>query len=250
MEKYGAIVLLKYMRKSYVEGTMKKGFKLKIYVLISVCLCMIALLNGCMTLALWDQGTVRKISHKKITTYGNTVHFQAKEKIRYVFLPFHWTAEKKHDKIFTAKSGVISEWSIETDGNAPRFSDKAGLPMYTLPDKSILLRGEDPMPESPFFFRQTRLRMHPDDLKFLQKPFLFRGYTLHGKRIITLQIPISFRAGKLISCLPEDSGIMDYNNYCREQYDFTRTWGYFWTPFTVICDILFSPVYIVIQKYK
>lgn len=229
---------------------MKLGVLLKIFTLIFICIYIIPFLNGCMTFAFLDQRTMRKISHQKITSYGNTVHFQAKETIRYVLFPFYWTTEKNHDRLFTAKSGVISEWYIETDLNAPRFSTKSILPIYTLPDKSILLRTEDQITERAFFVRQTCLRMHPCDLKFLQSPFLFRGYTLHGKWIISLQIPISFRSGKLKTCMPEDSGIIDFHNYCKEQYDFTRIWVYFWTPLTVICDILFSPFYLVVQSYK
>ena len=224
---------------------------MKICKVILFCFCVIPFLTGCMmTVSLWDQGTVHRISERKLSTSGNSVHFQAKETIRYPFPPFYWTSESKHDRIFTARSGMISEWLIEPDPQAPRFNGKSGLPMYRLPDKSVLLRSGDQVPDSSFHLRQTRLKVHPDDIPLLQKPFLFRGYSVDGKLITTLQIPVSFRSGKLKCCLPEDSGIVACEESFRECHGLPQAWRVFWTPLTVVCDILLSPVYFAIQCCK
>ena len=225
---------------------MKFDFPKKIFMSILIGVCIIPLLTGCMTHFLWDQGTVSRISDRKITTTEKTVHFQAKEKMKYPFPPFYWTSEQNHDRVFTAKSGVMSEWVIETDSNAPRFSRKFGLPMYRLPEKSILLRPGDQEPDGSYHVRQTLLKMHPDDVSFLEKPFLFCGYSVDGKLITTLQIPVSFQSGKLKCCLPEGSEIAVREDYVWEQSGLPRIWTYFWTPLTVICDIVLCPVYFVL----
>ena len=107
----------------------------KNFTAFSVCISIIPLLSGCLTCSLWDQGIVHRIPERKITVSGNEVRLQAKETIRYPFLPFHWNSEQNHDRRFTAKSGTVSEWSIETEPKAPRFWEKFGLPIYRLPDK-------------------------------------------------------------------------------------------------------------------
>ena len=117
---------------------------MKIIPAFLVCISIIPLLSGCLTCSLWDQGIVHRIQKRKITVSGNEVRFQAKETIRYPFPPFHWTSEQNHDRRFTAKSGAMSEWSIETDLRAPRFSKKSGLPIYSLPAESTMLRPDDP----------------------------------------------------------------------------------------------------------
>ena len=223
---------------------------MKIFIAILVCISIIPLLSGCLTYSLWDQGIVHRIPERKITVSGNEVRFQAKETIRYPFLPFHWTTEQSHDRRFTAKSGTLSEWSIETDPKAPRFWEKFGLPIYRLPDKSTLLRPGDQMPDSTFRVRQTHLKIHPDDIPLLRKPFLFRGYTIDGKLITALQIPVSFQFGKLKCCLPEGSEIVTQDNYfCDKLRGLPLAWNCLWTPLTVVCDIVTFPAYLIIQGY-
>lgn len=218
---------------------------------VMIILFLIPLLSGCLTYSLWDQGIAHRITERKITVSGNEVHFQAKETIRYPFPPFHWTAKHEHDRIFTAKSGAMSDWFIEMDPKAPRFSGKFGLPIYRLPNKSIMLRPGEHVPESSFWVRQTHLKIHPDDIPLLQKPFLFHGYTIDGQRITALQIPSSFQSGKLKCCLPEGSEIVAQDNSFWEQ---TRglplAWIYLWSPLTVVCDIVLYPAYLVIQSCK
>ena len=143
----------------------------KIFTSFAVCFSIIPLLPGCLTCSLWDQGIVHRIQKRKITVSGNEVRFQAKETIRYPFLPFHWTTEQNYDLLFTAKSGTLSEWSIETDPKAPRFFEKYGLPIYRLPDKSVMLRPDDPAQDSTFMVRQTHLKIHPDDIPLLRKRY-------------------------------------------------------------------------------
>ena len=138
---------------------------MKIFTAFPVCISLILLLSGCLTHSLWDQAIVHRIPERKITVSGNEVRFQAKETIRYPFPPFHWTTEQNHDRLFTASSGMMSEWSIETDPKAPRFSGKFGLPVCRLPDKSVMLRADDPVPDSTFWVRETHLKIHPDDLR-------------------------------------------------------------------------------------
>ena len=224
---------------------------MKIIPAILVCISIIPLLSGYLTCSLWDQGIVHRIQERKITVSGNEVRFQAKETIRYPFLPFHWTSEQNHDRRFTAKSGAMSEWSIETDPKAPRFSEKYGLPIYRLPDKSVMLRPDDPAPDNTFMVRQTQLKIHPDDMPFLQKPFLFRGWTIDGKWITALQIPVSFQSGKLKCCLPEGSEIVTQDNYfCDDLRGLPLVWNYLWTPLTVVCDIVLFPGFLIVQNYK
>ena len=224
---------------------------MKIIPAFSVCIFMILLLPGCLTYSLWDQGIVHRIPDRKITVSENEVRFQAKETIRYPFLPFHWNSEQSHDRLFTAKSGTLSEWSIETDPKAPRFSRKFGLPIYRLPDKSTLLRSGDQIPDSTFMVRQTQLKIHPDDIPLLRKPFLFRGWTLDGKWITTLQIPVSFQSGKLKCCLPKGSEIVTQDNYfCDKLRGLPLAWNCLWTPLTVVCDIVLFPGYLIVQSYK
>ena len=224
---------------------------MKIIPAFSVCISIIPLLSGCLTCSLWDQGIVHRIPERKITVSGNEVRFQAKETIRYPFLPFHWNSEQSHDRRFTAKSGPVSEWSIETDPKAPRFSRKFGLPIYSLPDKkSTLLRSGDQIPDSTFMVRQNHLKIHPDDIPLLRKPFLFRGYTIDGKLITALQIPVSFQFGKLKCCLPEGSEIVTQDNYfCDKLRGLPLAWNCLWTPLTVVCDIVTFPAYLIIQGY-
>ena len=225
---------------------------MNIFPAIPVCISSIPLLSGCLTYSLWDQGIVHRIPERKITVSENEVRFQAKETIRYPFLPFHWTTEQSHDRRFTAKSGTLSEWSIETDSKAPRFSRKFGLPIYSLPDKkSTLLRPDDPAPDSTFMVRQTHLKIHPDDMRLLRKPFLFRGRTVDGKWITALQIPVSFQSGKLKCCLPEGSEIVTQDDcFCDKLRGLPLAWNYFWTPLTVVCDIVLFPGFLVIRSYK
>lgn len=215
------------------------------------CICLLPLLPGCMmTHALWNQGIVDKRSGKEITISGDKVHFKAKDKIKYPFPPFSWTVKQNHDRIFTASSGTISEWFIETDPEAPRFARKGVLPTYFLPDKSILPYPAAKDMEKKYFVNSTHLKVHPDDMILFRKPFLFRGYNINGKRVISLQIPVKFHAGKLICSQPEDSGMTggpEVNVYLQ---NLSRTWIFFWTPFTVICDIIFSPFYFVCKQYK
>ena len=223
----------------------------KILAAISVSISLIPLLSGCLTYSLWDQGIVHRIPDRKITVSENEVRFQAKETIRYPFLPFHRTTEQNHDRRFTAKSGALSEWSIETDPQAPRFSRKFGLPIYSLPDKkSTLLRPGDQMPDSTFRVRQTHLKIHPDDIPLLRKPFLFRGYSIDGKRLMTLQIPVSFQSGKLKCCLPEGAEIVTQDEFFWETLrGLPLAWNCLWTPLTVVCDIVTFPAYLIIQGY-
>ena len=223
----------------------------KIFTSFSVCFSIIPLLPGCLTCSLWDQGIVHRIPERKITVSGNEVRLQAKETIRYPFLPFHWNSEQSHDRLFTAKSGTLSEWSIETDPKAPRFWEKFWLPIYSLPDKkSTLLRPGDQMPDSTFRVKQTHLKIHPDDIPLLRKPFLFRGYSIDGKRIMTLQIPVSFQAGKLKCCLPEGAEIVTQDEFFWEPLrGLPLTWNCLWTPLTVVCDIVTFPAYLIIQGY-
>ena len=224
---------------------------MKIFTAFLVCISIIPLLSGCLTFSLWDQGIVHRIQERKITVSGNVVRFQAKENIRYPFLPFHWTSELNHDRRFTAKSGAMSEWSIEPDPKAPRFSKKSGLPIYSLLAKSTMLRPDDPAPDSTFMVRQTHLKIPPDDMPLLQKPFLFRGWTIDGKWITALQIPVSFQSGKLKCCLPEGSEIVTQDDYfCDDLRGLPLAWNCFWTPLAVVCDIVIFPVYLVIQCYK
>ena len=223
----------------------------KIFTSFAVCFSIIPLLSGCLTCSLWDQGIVHRIPDRKITVSENEVRFQAKETIRYPFLPFHRTTEQNHDRRFTAKSGALSEWSIETDPQAPRFSRKFGLPIYRLPDKSTLLRSGDQIPDSTFMVRQTHLKIHPDDIPLLRKPFLFCGWTVDGKLITALQIPVSFQSGKLKCCLPEGSEIVTQDEYlCDNLRGLPLAWNCLWTPLTVVCDIVFFPVYFIVQNYK
>ena len=98
---------------------------MKIIPVFLACVFLIPLLSGCLTYSLWDQGIAHRITGRKITVSGNEVHFQAKETIRYPFPPFHWTAKHEHDRIFTAKSGAMSDWSIEMDPQAPIWSSSA-----------------------------------------------------------------------------------------------------------------------------
>lgn len=224
---------------------------MKILTNFLVSISIIPFLSGCLTHSLWDQGIVHRIPERKITVSGNEVRFQAKETIRYPFLPFHWTTEQNHDRLFTAGSGTVSEWSIETDPQAPRFSGKSGLPICRLPDKSTLLRPGGQIPDSTFMVRQTQLKIHPDDIPLLRKPFLFRGYSIDGKRITTLQIPVSFQSGKLKCCMPEGSEIVTQDNYfCDDLRGLPLAWNCFWTPLAVVCDIVIFPVYLVSQCYK
>ncbi len=224
---------------------------MKIIPAFLVCISIIPMLSGCLTCSLWDQGIVHRIPERKITVSGNEVRLQAKETIRYPFLPFHWNSAQNHDRRFTAKSGTVSEWSIETEPKAPRFWEKFGLPIYRLPDKSTLLRPGDQMPDSTFRVRQTHLKIHPDDIPLLRNPFLFRGYTIGGKRITALQIPVSFQSGKLKCCLPEGSEIVTQDNYfCENMRGLPLAWNYLWTPLTVVCDIVLFPGFLVIQGYK
>ena len=224
----------------------------KIFTSFAVCFSIIPLLSGCLTFSLWDQGIVHRIPERKITVSGNEVHFQAKETIRYPFLPFHWTTEQNHDRRFTAKSGTLSEWSIETEPKAPRFWEKFALPIYSLPDKkSTLLRPGDQIPDRTFMVRQTHLKIHPDDIRLLQKPFLFRGYTIDGKLITALQIPVSFQSGKLKCCLPGGSEIVTQDEFFWEPLrGLPLAWNYLWTPLTVVCDIVIFPVFFIVQNYK
>ena len=230
---------------------MKADSLKKIFTAFSVCISIIPLLSGCLTCSLWDQGIVHRIPERKITVSGNEVRLQAKETIRYPFLPFHWNSEQNHDRLFTAKSGTLSEWSIETDPRAPRFSRKFGLPIYSLPDKkSTLLRPGDQIPDSTFMVRQTHLKIHLDDILLLRKPFLFRGYTIDGKLITALQIPVSFQSGKLKCCLPEGSEIVTQDEYlCDNLRGLPLAWNCLWTPLTVVCDIVTFPAYLIIQGY-
>ena len=224
---------------------------MKIISAILVCISIIPLLSGCLTYSLWDQGIVHRIPDRKISVSGNEVRLQAKETIRYPFLPFHWNSEQSHDRRFTAKSGTLSEWSIETDPKAPRFSKKSGLPIYSLPAESTMLRPDDPVPDSTFMVRQTQLKIHPDDIRLLQKPFLFRGYTIDGKRIMALQIPVSFQSGKLKCCLPEGSEIVTQDEFFWEPLrGLPLAWNYLWTPLTVVCDIVIFPVFFIVRNYK
>ena len=231
---------------------MKADSLKKIFTSFAVCFSIIPLLPGCLTCSLWDQGIVHRIPERKITVSGNEVRLQAKETIRYPFLPFHWNSEQNHDRRFTAKSGTLSEWSIETDPKAPRFSRKFGLPIYRLPDKkSTLLRPGDQIPDSTFMVRQNHLKIHPDDIPLLRKPFLFRGYTIDGKLITALQIPVSFQSGKLKCCLPEGSEIVTQDEFFWEPLrGLPLAWNCLWTPLTVVCDIVIFPVYLIIQGYK
>ena len=223
----------------------------KIFTAILACISIIPFLSGCLTCSLWDQGIVHRIQKRKITVSGNEVRFQAKETIRYPFTPFHWTSEQNHDRRFTAGSGAMSEWSIETDLKAPRFSRKFSLPIYRLPDKSVLLRPGDQVPDNTFWVRQTQLKIHPDDMRLLGKPFLFRGYTVDGKWITALQIPVSFQSGKLKCCLPEGSEIVTQDNYfCENVRGLPLAWNYLWTPLTVVCDIVLCPVYFIYKSYE
>ena len=248
------MIFFKYL-KSYFNysfnGRASKNEFVRLSVLNLVFLSIIPLLSGCLTYSLWDQGIVHRIPERKITVSGNEVRFQAKETIRYPFLPFHWTTEQNHDRLFTAKSGAVSEWSIETDSKAPRFSRKSGLPIYSLPAKSTLLRPGDQIPDSTFMVRQTHLKIHPDDIPLLRKPFLFRGWTVGGKWITELQIPVSFQSGKLKCCLPEGSELVTQDNYfCDKLRGLPLAWNCLWTPLTVVCDIVLFPGFLVIQSYK
>ena len=249
------MIFFKYL-KSYFNysfnGRASKNEFVRLSVLDLVFLSIIPLLSGCLTYSLWDQGIVHRIPERKITVSGNEVRFQAKETIRYPFPPFHWTAEQKYDRFFSAKSGTLSEWSIETDPKAPRFSRKFELPIYSLPDKkSTLLRPDDPAPDSAFMFRQTHLKIHPDDILLLRKPFLFRGWTVDGKWITALQIPVSFQSGELKCCLPEGSEIVTQDEFFWEPLrGLPLAWNCLWTPLTVVCDIVTFPVFLIIQGYK
>ena len=210
-----------------------------------VCLFIISFLPGCVTHSLWDQEINHKMPEREITVSGNEVHFQAKETIRYPFWPFHWTSEQNHDRIFTASSGTISEWSIETDPQAPRFSEKFGLPLYLLPEKCTILRPGDPVPGSTFLVSQARLKIHPDDIQLLQKPFLFQGYAVNGKQVVVLQIPVSFQSGKLKCCLPEGSEIATQADYVGEPMrGLPFAWNCLLTPVTVAGDIVLFPVFL------
>ena len=114
-----------------------------------------------------------------------------------------------------------------------------------------MLRPDDPAPDSTFWGRQTHLKIHPDDMRLLQKPFLFRGWTIDGKRITALQIPISFQSGKLKCCLPEGSEIVTQDGFFWEPLrGLPLTWNCLWTPLTVVCDIVIFPVFLIVQNYK
>ena len=99
--------------------------------------------------------------------------------------------------------------------------------------------------------RQTHLKIQPDDIPLLRKPFLFRGYTIDGKWITALQIPVSFQSGKLKCCLPEGSEIVTQDEFFWETLrGLPLAWNYLWTPLTVVCDIVIFPVFLIVQNYK
>ena len=219
---------------------------------ILVCICMIPFLSGCwMTYSLWDHSLYTdKRTDQKITVSGNRVYFQATDIVKYPFPPFHWTVKQNHNRIFTTKTGNISEWIIQTDRKAPRFSRNTVLPVYFLPEKNILLSPEDQISEKRLWVGNTHLKVYPDDIHFLQKPFLFCGFNIRGKRVSVLQLPVKFQAGKLQCCQPEDSGMICKVEISGSMLNLSRTWVYFWTPLTIICDIIFSPVYLVLHACK
>ena len=197
--------------------------------IIFICICMIPFLSGCwMTYSLWNHSLYTdKRTNQKIILSGKSIYFQAKDEVKYPFPPFHFTVKQNHNRIFTAKSGNISEWVIQRDPKAPRFSRNTVLPVYFLPEKSILLSPEDQIPAERLWANDTHLKVHPDDIHFLQKPFLFRGFNIRGKRVTSLQIPLKFQAEKLSCCQPEDSGMIGEVEISNSLLKLSRAWIYF-----------------------
>ena len=103
MEKIRAVQRVSVLQFTRLEAwTRKNGNEgnMKIFTAFLVCISIIPLLSGCLTFSLWDQGIVHRIPERKITVSGNEVCFQAKETIRYPFLPFHWTTEQNMSGLF------------------------------------------------------------------------------------------------------------------------------------------------------